>query len=139
VLAALSYPWQKLGYSITFLPARPGVLGATYLEERRIEIYVRPDQAPLQLAHVIGHELGHAVDATYGTPERRREWMRLRGIDPTLEWWGCLGCRDYATPAGDFAEVFALWLAGPDSGFRGRLVGPPLQEDMHLLTRFFWP
>ena len=139
VLAGLSYPWQKLGYSVTFLPARRGVLGATYLEDRRIEIYVRPDQTPLQLAHVIGHELGHAVDATYGTPERRKEWMRLRGIDPTLEWWGCLGCRDYATPAGDFAEVFALWLAGPGSGFNGRLVGPPLQEDMHLLTRFFWP
>ncbi|HEX2064275.1 MAG TPA: hypothetical protein VHE80_07615 [Acidimicrobiales bacterium] len=139
VLAGLSYPWQRLGFDITFLPARRGVLGATYLEERRIEIYVRADQTPLQLAHVIGHELGHAVDATYGTPQRRREWMRLRGMDPALDWWGCLGCRDYATPAGDFAEVFAYWLAGPDSGFNGRLAGPPVQEDMHLLTPFFWP
>jgi hypothetical protein len=139
VLSGLPYPWQRLGFSISFLPARSGVFGATYLDQRRIEIYVRPDQTALELAHVIGHELGHAVDATYGTTQRRQDWMRLRGIDPALEWWGCLGCRDYATPAGDFAEVFAYWLAGPESGFNGRLVGPPLLADMHLLTPFFWP
>lgn len=139
VLAGLDYPWQGLGFSISFLPARRGMLGATLIEERRIEIYVRPGQSRRQLAHVIAHELGHAVDLTYGNDQRREEWKRVRGIDPALDWWGCFGCTDYATPAGDFAEVFAYWLAGPESGFSGRLVGPPLLADMHLLQPFFGP
>lgn len=139
VLAGLDYPWQRLGFSISFLPARRGILGATLIDERRIEIYVRPGQSRRQLAHVIAHELGHAVDLTYGNDQRREEWKRVRGIDPALDWWGCFGCTDYATPAGDFAEVFAYWLAGPESGFSGRLVGPPLLADMHLLQPFFGP
>ncbi|MDP9072522.1 MAG: hypothetical protein M3N68_14805 [Actinomycetota bacterium] len=139
VLGGLDYPWQRLGFSIVFLAPRRGVLGAAFLEERRIEIYVRPEQEKLELAHVIAHEIGHAVDFTYGTSARRAEWMRLRGLDPAWPWPACPGCPDYATPAGDFAEVFAYWLAGPDSGFKGRLAGPPLPADLEVLTPFFWP
>ena len=139
VLRGLDYPWQRLGFSIAFLGPRRGALGAAFLEERRIEIYVRPEQGQLELAHVIAHEIGHAVDFTYGTPDRRAEWMRLRGLDPAWPWPACPGCPDYATPAGDFAEVFAYWLAGPGSGFKGRLAGPPLPADLEVLVPFFWP
>jgi hypothetical protein len=138
VLAGLHYPWRDLGFSIVFLPPRRGALGAAFQEERRIEIYVRPEQGRLELAHVIAHEIGHAVDYTYGTPARRAEWMRLRGLDPGWAWAACPGCPDYATPSGDFAEVFAYWLAGPQSGFKGRLAGPPLPPDLDALAAFFW-
>ena len=139
VLSGLNYPWQGLGFSVVFLPPRRGELGAAFPDDRRIEIYVRPEQGRLELAHVIAHEIGHAVDFVHGTPARRAEWMRLRGLDPAWTWAACSGCSDYATPAGDFAEVFAYWLAGPESGFKGRLAGPPLPADLDALTAFFWP
>jgi hypothetical protein len=139
VLNGLSYPWPRLGFPILFLPGRRGMLGTTFVEERRIEIYVRPEEGPAELAHVIAHEIGHAVDLTYGTQARRDEWMRLRGLDPTSGWWGCPGCADYATPSGDFAEVFSSWVNGSWSEFRSRLAGPPAPADLQALSVFFWP
>ena len=50
--------------------------------------------------------------------------MRLRGIDPATPWFGCDRCADFDTPAGDFAETFALLLLGPKD-FRGRIAPPP--------------
>ena len=53
-----------------------------------------------------------------------------------MEWFGCDECSDYATPAGDFAEVFEYWLLGPGD-FRSQMGPPPSSEQLELLSHLF--
>ncbi|MBV8162382.1 MAG: hypothetical protein JO265_15795, partial [Acidimicrobiia bacterium] len=100
-LGRIDYPWQQLGYRIVFLGPESGLFGRTSPRELgTIEIYVRPDENVDTLAHVIAHEIGHAVDLVYGTDQRRSLWMALRGISPRA-WFTCSMCQDFTTPAGD--------------------------------------
>ena len=135
-LALIPFPWQRLHYEIVFLHPRIGVRAMTFPMEHRIEIYARPQDDIHLLAYDIAHELGHAMDMTYNTNETRRKWMELRGIDPVTPWFGCDKCSDYSTPAGDFAETFALLLFGPKE-FRGRIAPPPTPLQIPLLFPFF--
>ena len=136
VLASLGYDWQPLGYRIRFLPARDGLLGLTNPSRRLVEVYVKDSESDLVLAHTIAHELGHVVDAVHGTADRRASYLRLRGLDPGAAWFGCARCTDYATPAGDWAEVFAAWLAGPGD-FRSELAGAPSNAQLQQLAPLF--
>ncbi len=136
-LALLDHPWQQLGWTIDFEPGRPGYLGMAYVEERRIVVWVRPEQSIEHLASVVAHELGHAVDLTWGTPERRARWTQLRGLDASTPWFGCSQCTDFATPAGDFAEVFSYWQTGTD--FQSRMAGYPSPEALEALLPLFMP
>ena len=104
--------------------------------EHRIEIYVRPQDDVQLIAYDIAHELGHAMDLTYNTDETRKKWMMVRGIDPATSWFGCNQCSDYSTPAGDFAETFALMLRGPEF-FRGRIAPRPSTVQLRVLMSFF--
>ena len=135
-LASLDYPWQRLGYEVVFAPRRRGLLGYTDAGARTITVYVRPGQAPLELRTTIAHELGHALDFAYGSPERRADYRRFRGLSTSSNWFPCYGCQDYASPAGDYAEVFAYWLAGPGD-FRSRLAGPPSRAQLTRLVPIF--
>lgn len=137
-LALLAYPWQATGFEISFLPARRGYRGMTDLRSKRIEVYVRPGDSVRALAFTVAHEVGHAVDVTFGSPPRRRAWRQLRGIDPHLPWFGCDACSDFATPAGDYAEAFAYWLVGP-AGYHSRLAPPPSAAELELLAPLFRP
>src|SRR5438309_2307783 len=111
-LARISYPWRQLGYRIVFMGPEPGMWGRTSQRSlSTIEIYVRPDESVDMLAHVVAHEIGHAVDLVYGTDQRRSLWLELRGISPR-PWFTCSMCQDFSTPAGDFAEIFAYWQLG---------------------------
>jgi hypothetical protein len=85
-LRRLSYPYQQLGYTVTFLPGVSGYFGRGFHEQRRIEIYVRSGESDEALAHVVAHEIGHAIDWMYHTPSRDHEWLQLRGVDPSTEW-----------------------------------------------------
>lgn len=147
-LGQIDYDFSDLGWTVDFLPGRPGYLGLAIGEERRIEIYVRSSHSVDDVAHTLAHELGHAVDLTYGTSYRRREYRRIRGLSIEGKWFGCDGCSDYSTPAGDFAEVFEYWLLG-GGDYRSTLAGWPdsarLQELSHLFVapyspsvRVFW-
>ena len=147
-LARIDYPIDKLGWTISFQSGRSGYLGLAIGEKRRIEIYVRSTHGVDDVAHTLAHELGHAVDLTYGSAYRRREYRRLRGMSPAAKWFGCDACSDYATPAGDFAEVFEYWLLG-GGDYRSQITGPPdgtTLESLSLLfvepfppsTRVFW-
>jgi len=136
-LALLDHPWQQTGWTIDFEPGRPGYLGMAYVEERRIVVWVRPEQSIEHLASVVAHELGHAIDLTWNTPERRARWMELRGIDASNPWFGCSACTDFATPAGDFAEVFSYWQTGID--FQSRMAAYPEPEALEAMVSLFLP
>jgi hypothetical protein len=73
---------------------------------------------------------------TYNTPEKRNHWMELRGIDSNTAWFGCDRCSDYNTPAGDFAETFAMVLFGPKY-FRSRIAAKPTIDEIAKLSAFF--
>jgi hypothetical protein len=135
-LTLIQIPWQKLGYEIVFMPPRAGYRAMTLPAKHRIEIYARPQDDLNLLAHDIAHEIGHAIDLIHNTAETRRRWMLARGIDPATRWFGCDRCSDYNTPSGDFAETFALLLAGPKH-FRGRIAPRPMIDDIPALTAFF--
>jgi hypothetical protein len=137
-LAMIHFPWQQLKYQIVLSPPRLGLRAMTFPDKHRIEVYARPKDDVSLLAYDIAHELGHAIDVTYNTPETRKNWMRLRGIDPSTPWFGCDRCSDFETPAGDFAETFALLMVGPKD-FRGRIAPPPTAQQISGLQAFFSP
>ena len=135
VLELIHYPWQQLGYEIVFMQSRPGFRAMTISDRRRIEIYMRSDDPPLETAFDVAHELGHAFDLNYNNAERRSRWCTMRGIDPDTPWFGCNRCPDYSTPAGDFAETFALLLLGPGS-YHSRMAPAPKLEQVPELAAF---
>lgn len=135
-LALIPFQWQQLHYDIVFLDARPGFRAMTFPAAHRIEIYARPNDDVRLLAYDIAHELGHAIDVTYNTAETRKKWMQLRGINPKTPWFGCDKCTDFSTPAGDFAETFALILFGRQQ-FRGRIAPAPTSKQIPELLPFF--
>jgi hypothetical protein len=130
-LDQISYPWRSLGYEIAFHPARPGLRARTLLHERRIEVYARQSDPVRQTAFDVAHEVAHAFDFSWGTWADRERWQQARGLDPTVAWFGCNACADLATPAGDFAESFAVWQV-PGGDFRSTL-GPPPDEPRRAL------
>ncbi len=133
-LELIAYNWQAglPGWSIVFAPGREHVLGLTYVDTKTIEIYVRDDQTPALLAHVIAHEMGHAVDVTLNDGDERRRWQETRGVG-TAPWWPGEGATDFSTGAGDFAESFAAWQVGPGN-FRSKLADAPSAEQLGLLA-----
>ena len=135
-LDLIEIPWKELGYSIVFMPPKPGFRAMTFPAKHRIEVYARQQDDVSLLAYDIAHEIGHVIDLTYNTPETRKEWEKARGIDPKTPWFGCDRCSDYKTPAGDFAETFAAILCGPKY-FRGRMAASPTAEQIPALLHFF--
>ncbi len=95
---------------------------------------------------VLRHETGHALDHAFGL-HRRRRWQRLFGLSSDhyplayrpipfsrrhvqhLDYW-------YAQshPDEDFAETFAVWLAGPRY-WRRRYAGWPALEKLEYLQK----
>lgn len=133
-LATISYPWRQLlpEWRIDFLPEKSGLYGLTMVPEERIEIYVRDGQSTELLAHVIAHELGHAVDVSLNDGPDRRRWEEARGLSPA-PWWPGSGATDFSTGAGDFAESFAAWQVG-DLSFRSELGDAPTTAQIELLA-----
>ncbi len=136
-LSQISYPWQQLGYQIVFLGPRPDLMGQTIFDEHRIEIYLRSGESQLMVAHVIAHEIGHAVDVAYNTSERRQQWLNLRGASTSQPWFGCETCDDFSSPAGDYAETFSFWQVGPSADF-SHLAPPPSPDQLRQLIPLFY-
>jgi hypothetical protein len=126
-------------FTVRFLPARSGYMGLTHTRRGLIEVFVRSCQAQSGelLRHVIAHELGHAYDAAHNSAQERSAWMRARGISASQSWAGCSGCSDFATPAGDFAEVYAQWARGATTN-KSRVAGAPSPAELDLLAREFF-
>ncbi|PLS76021.1 MAG: hypothetical protein CYG61_03995 [Actinobacteria bacterium] len=137
-LADIHFPWVSTGYEIVFLPGNPDYEALTISASRRIEVYVSSSDTHRELVFTLAHEIGHAVDLTFGTALRRSEYRRIRGLEEGTDWFPCWRCSDFAAPAGDFAETFAYWLLGPGS-FRSRLAPPPSKPQLDQLAPLFQP
>lgn len=135
-LQSLQYPWRDLGYSVEFREYQGGQLGSANSRTKRIVIYVKRSQSEQSLRATIAHELGHALDFEHATVARRDDYRVIRRIDRRAQWYPCDRCSDYASHAGDWAEVFAYWLAGPGD-FRSRVAGPPTRDQLQRLAPLF--
>lgn len=138
-LASLRAGAERTGFRVEFAGARKGYMGLTHLQEHRIEMFVRAcdRQSDALLRHVMAHELGHAYDTTHMTAQSRAAWQAARGIPASTPWYGCSGCTDFATPAGDFAEVYAQWARGAGDN-RSELSGAPGPAELEALARQFF-
>lgn len=125
-LGSIVYDWRNSlpGWEIRFLDSRAGYRGLTYPDEKVIEVYVRNGDTAHSLAHVVAHEMGHAVDVTWFSDSDRAAWMRVRGFGSGTTWFVDNGGSDFASGAGDFAESFAWWQVG-SPGWFGELAPPP--------------
>jgi hypothetical protein len=116
-------PRDLLGHRLVLASPRPGLRAQIDARRRTITVFLDPADAPHRVAHDIAHELGHAWDrARLGDPARRA-YLGARGA-PGAAWWPDGPGDDYASGAGDFAEVFALCHAASPE-FRSRLAAPP--------------
>ncbi len=138
-LTSLRAGAARTGFSVGFSAARSGYLGMTLLEENRIEMYVRScdKQSTELLRHVMAHELGHAWDTTQMSDVARTAYQVARGIPVTTPWYGCSGCTDFATPAGDFAEAYAQWARGATTN-NSKLAGDVGGAQLSALARQFF-
>jgi hypothetical protein len=106
--------------------------GLTLVQARRIEIYVRDEFSDQQVAEIIGHELGHAVDVTLLDNTERLQWLTIRGLPATTPWFAVDGDGDFRSGTGDFAEAFAAWQTGKVS--QSQLAGQPTAAQLALLA-----
>lgn len=136
-LSQINYPIAATKYSVVFEGHLDGILGVTDNSNNTITIYVRDGQTTASIARVIAHELGHAVDFSLLNWAERANYVSIRGL-PTDTWYPCNMCEDYASPAGDFAEVFAYWLLGPGD-FRSMMAGEPSLDQLNALVPIFSP
>ncbi len=134
-LATIDYPWPDVldGWTIYFLPGRPGLLGGTWTYEHRIEVYVRPEHTVLEVAFTLAHELGHAVDVVRLCDVGRARWRSARGIAYDVPWWVESGATDFDSCSGDWAEAFAVWQVGGHSA--SRAAAQPTPAQLRLLAR----
>ncbi|MEX0768405.1 MAG: hypothetical protein WD029_08035 [Microthrixaceae bacterium] len=133
-LGLIQYDWQNSlkGWELRFLGARSGYRGMTYPTDRVIEVYLRQGDTAQSLAHVVAHELGHAVDLTFFDDGDRRAWMQARKFGSSVPWFVSPGGADFSSGSGDFAESFAWWQVGPPDWF-GELAPPPTQDQLVVL------
>jgi hypothetical protein len=125
-LARLRYPVSALGYQITFVAGRSGLLGKTNCSTHVVTVYVRPYQTVEQVAFVTAFELAHAVDCGHMTDATRTAWAAMRGFRPGWTWFPSCTCAEDRYGSGDFAMVFARWLTGTAPyGWRSQLAGAP--------------
>lgn len=138
-LASLGPAAAASGFTVLFRPARSGLLGLTRLQDRVVEIYVRDcgTESWELLRHVVGHELGHAYDTARMTDAARTAYQAARGIPAGTRWYGCSGCADFATPAGDFAETYSQWLRGVPTS-RSTIAAPATAAALPGLARQFF-
>ena len=109
-----------LGVRVRLAGARSGVRATADTVARVVTLHVRREPAH-RLAHDLAHELGHVVDRDRLTTATRERWLRARGARAP---WSSGTASDYASGAGDFAEVYAACHAASPE-FRSKLAPAP--------------
>ena len=135
-LALVPFPVERTGYRMVFEGHRDGYLGLTSTVQKTITIYIRSSQSTRDIAKVIAHEVGHAVDVEFTTETERSLYRQIRGIDSRSWYPSCSGCTDYDSPAGDFAETFAVAMVG-DLNFLSRVAPAPTAAQLGALASIF--
>ncbi len=112
--------------------------GLTTSDTRTVTIWARPSDSRQELRITIAHELGHVLDFTTLTRADQQRYLRLRGRGsfPVSRWYPSNGTSDYASPAGDFAEVYALWTAGAGD-FRSTFAPQPTSSQLQPIAQLF--
>ncbi len=136
-IALLDYDWEERlpNWSIDFIEGNDQIAGLTWSREQRIEVFVRATASEADVARILAHELGHAVDVTHLSPEQRTTWLEQRNAAEDTPWWPSSSAADFETGAGDFAESFAVWLVGPGD-YRSELAPAPTADDLELIAHF---
>lgn len=112
------------GWTITWSDVSPGATAMTYRDSRTIIMFNGAlGSDPARRARVLGHEIGHAIDFSRLDENQRNQWMGLRALSGA--WYGCWGCTDFGTPAGDWAEAVGHTITGGLAPWRSRLGPPP--------------
>ena len=127
-LKAINGNWRTITnkWTVNFHAGRPGYLGLADREKHSIDIWIRNNQTPQEIAATLVHEYAHAFDDQYLNPELRAAWLAARGIPAETSWYPqCSGCSDFRFGAGDFAESVSWTLQGAKSKFSSRLGPPP--------------
>ena len=102
-----------------------------------VSIWVKASDTQDKLRITIAHEMGHVLDYTTLTAHDRGRYLALRGRSgTTVPWYPRNGTSDYASPAGDFAEVYALYRAG-SGDFRSTFAPQPTSTQLSSLASFF--
>lgn len=132
VVQAYNWPAVLPGWRIERREPRSGLLGLTFVLERRIEIYPRLGEDLQHQAYVIAHELGHAVDLERVSPFERAIWASNRGYG-LFGWFPAEGVSDFESGAGDFAESFAYTLVPCAHCWSSELGDPPTTAEQGLM------
>lgn len=141
----VDYPFEQRapGWQIRWAePRARGVLGLTDHRTSQIIVFLHDDQSDEQLAFTLAHEMAHALDVLHLTHDERDDYRTLRGIPASLDWlwdWDGGASGDFAMPAGDFAESFAVATVDRTSGWQSRLGPPPTPAQQHGLLALLEP
>ncbi len=114
--AMISYDWQSLlpGWNVKYEDDSAGYKGMTHLPTKSITIYIDANASVDDVAGVLAHEVGHAIDVTHLDDDDRMNWLEAR--DMPMVWWAGDGLNDFSVGAGDFAEaVAASWVDSPSN------------------------
>ncbi len=104
---------------------------------RTVTLWVRPSDSQSALRITLAHELGHVLDYTALTDRDRQDYRELRGRGRDRSaWYPANGTQDYASPAGDFAEVYALWRGG-SGDFRSTWAAQPDHAQLDRIVSLF--
>lgn len=132
--AMIDYDWESQlpGWTIEYLGDMPGYRGMTHTASNSIAIYINPGDSTADVAGVLAHEIGHALDVNYLDDVSRAAWLEARGMP--MVWWAGNGMGDFEVGAGDFAEGFAQMTTGsPSDSAHGEFSGAQLDLLRSLL------
>lgn len=134
--AQIGYDWRAAlpGWAVVYDDSTPGYRGLTHWPSKTITLYVDAGDTADDVADVLAHEIGHAIDVTYLDNDTRTEWLEMRGMP--MVWWAGNGLNDFSVGAGDFAEaVAALWVDSPSDSNYGEFTQEQLQFVQSLLPQ----
>ena len=102
-----------------------------------VALWVRSTDTQRKLRITLAHELGHVLDFTVMTDQDRQSYRELRGrASDRTAWYPNEGTSDFASPAGDLAEVYALWRGGAGD-FRSTWATQPTTAQLDRIVVLF--